>query len=70
MIFVQKPNVAGFLNVVPVLTGARVLVCPTFSWPRSISPEILFALYKWSYQQAIATLAPSRFQRLLEPSMN
>jgi hypothetical protein len=52
----------------PVSTG--VLVCPPLFWPHSNQAESWSAIYRLAYEQLVAAIAPSAFQRMIEPSAN
>jgi hypothetical protein len=47
-----------------------MLVCPPMFWPPSNSVESWSAMYRLAYEQIMDALAPSSFQRAIEPSMN
>jgi hypothetical protein len=47
-----------------------IVVCPPMFWPPSNPVESWSAIYRLAYQQLMDALAPSSFQRAIEPSMN
>jgi len=49
--------------------GPVVMICPAMNLGVS-APESWQAIYRLAYEQARAALAPSKLQRMLEPSTN
>jgi hypothetical protein len=47
-----------------------LLVCPPLLWPTQQSAESWQAIYRLAYEQLVMAVAPSPFQRALEPSLN
>jgi hypothetical protein len=54
------------------ISGATqpLLVCPPLLWPVQQSAESWQAIYRLAYEQLVIAIAPSPFQRALEPSLN
>ncbi len=50
--------------------GHQWLVCPPLLWPAQQSAESWQAIYRLAYEQFVTAIAPSAFQRTIEPSVN
>ena len=50
--------------------GHQWLVCPPLFWPAHQSAESWQAIYRLAYEQFVTAIAPSAFQRAIEPSLN
>ncbi len=47
-----------------------LLVCPPLLWPAQQSADSWQAIYRLAYEQFVMAIAPSPFQRAIEPSLN
>ena len=47
-----------------------LFVCPPLLWPAQQTAEGWQAIYRLAYEQFVMAMAPSSFQRAIEPSLN
>ncbi len=53
-----------------VSPASMMLVCAPLFWPAQPTAENWQAIYRVAYEQFMVAIAPSPFQRALEPSLN
>jgi hypothetical protein len=70
MFFLRPSNFDQSMISGPEPVSIGILVCPPFFWPSSNQAESWSAIYRLAYEQLSASLAPSPFQRMIEPSTN
>jgi hypothetical protein len=73
MFFVRPADVdvsVSGVSAVSVAGPMGIFVCPPLFWPVGNQAEVCTAIYRVAYEQLMAALAPSKFQRAVEPSMN
>jgi hypothetical protein len=70
MFFVRPSNLEPPAILGPVPASTAVAIWPVPFWAPAIQPQNWDAIYRLAYEQGLAAVAPSAFQRMLEPSMN
>jgi hypothetical protein len=70
MFFLRSVDFSQPAHLAPGPASVGVIVCPLMYWAPSVHAEGWFAIYRLAHEQVMKAIAPSAFQRMVEPSMN